>query len=127
MHTLILQDWTTIKGTGSGSGASIVQNATDWLDVTSYQDVVIWLQVAETSGSSVSIAFETAPTADEGLFTAVTAATTLNAAPAPVIISVFIMAATTPIARYLRWHLTCSSGSWDATFRVFVAANPPAQ
>ncbi len=121
MNTLILQDWTTIRGSGA---TSIVQSAQDWLDMSLYQDAVMWLNVTEVTGT-VTITYETSPTGDDSLFQACVTGIALATGTTPVVTPVFMLSAQAPIARFLRWRLTGSSSPWDATFRVLVAANPP--
>ncbi len=126
MHTLILQDWTTIRGSGSGAGATIVQSEQDWLDLSAYQDLTFWLDVREVFGGTVTIFFETSPAADESLFQPmITTGTALTAAAAPTIVKAPMLSANVPIGRFLRWKLTGPATTWDATFRVLVAANSP--
>jgi hypothetical protein len=62
MHTFILQDWTTIRG--SVTGATVIQQETEWLDLGPYQDVVFWVDVREASGNPV-LTLQTAPFKDE--------------------------------------------------------------
>ncbi len=122
MHAFMLQDWTTIRG----SVTTVTQGEDGWLDLTAYQDLVFWVDCREQSGSSApTIAFQTSPTKDESLFTSIVTATTLAASATPTVVKALLASATVPIARYLRWQLTGPSGTWDATFRVLVAANSP--
>jgi hypothetical protein len=124
MHAFILQDWITIRG----AVTTVTQGEDAWLDLTAYQDVVFWLDCREVSGSTTpTITFQTAPTKDESLFTAMATASTLSTTTNPTIVKTTLSGASTltPIARYLRWQLLGPSGTWDATFRVLVAANSP--
>jgi len=125
MHTYVLQEWTTIRGSGSaGAGQTIVQNQTDWLDLSPFQDVFFWIAVSEVTGA-VTLTFETAPTVDDTLFQAITTASTLTASATPTVVKMPMLSATVPISRYLRWKLIGPASTWDATFRVLVAANSP--
>jgi hypothetical protein len=128
VHAFVLQDWTTIRGSGDGS---VIQGSDQWPDMTAYQDLQFWLDVREvtlTSGSLV-IDFETAPTKDEVLFQAMINSTNLVAAAGPIVppIQALLSNATVPIARWLRWKITASGGAstWDATFRIVCSANSP--
>ena len=136
MHTYVLQDWITIRGAGAagppyiGPGATIVQDQDDWLDLSPYQDIFFWVDCREvtTGAGNVSITFETSPTVDDSLFQAIMSSTNLSASATPTLIKAPMLSATVPIARYVRWRLTSSNGAastWDATFRVVVAANSP--
>jgi hypothetical protein len=122
MHAFILQEWTTIRG----SVTTVTQGEDGWLDLTAYQDLVFWLDCRESSGSTTpTIAFQTSPTKDESLFTNITAAVTMTAASTPQVAKALLASATVPVARYVRWQIVGPSGTWDATFRVLVAANAP--
>ena len=120
MHSFVLQDWTTIRG--NSNVTLVTQPEHEWLDLEPYQDVVIWAQCSEVTGSP-TIAFQTAPTKDDSLFQnmnsgsiVVTTAVTL----------ISLIGASVPVARYVRWQLTQSGGvTWDASFRVMIAANAP--
>jgi hypothetical protein len=123
MQTIELQDWLSLKC--ANTVTSFPQESSKWLDVTAFKDVVFWLEVrAVTSGgaSSFTLVYETAPSADEALFTAINAPITL-AVGGPTVTKVLLSAASVPIARFVRWKIsqTGATGSWDVTFRVFVA------
>jgi hypothetical protein len=121
VDSFLLQDWITIR-----SGASTVTQSEDtWLDLSSYQDAVIWLEVREALGRP-DISFQTAPIADESLFQTFIAPLALSASNSPTVLSFLMSRVTAPLARYVRWQLTYNGTSpWDATFRVHVSANSP--
>jgi hypothetical protein len=123
MYCCVAQPWITVRGGSSIS--SITQSENAWLDLSPYQDLVAWLQVSElTNGSgTVSMAFQTAPTKDDSLFVAVTAAATVATGVA--ITTMLKDTTTNPLSRWLRWQLTVSgaSSAWDATFRLLLSAN----
>lgn len=121
MHAFMLQDWTTIRG----SVVTVTQGEDSWLDLTSYQDLVFWIDCREATGATPAITFQTAPTKDEALFTAIVSSNNLVGAATPIVSKALLASATVPIARYLRWQIIGPSGTWDATFRVLVAANSP--
>jgi hypothetical protein len=123
MHAFILQDWTTIRG--GSSVTTITQGESGWLDLTPYQDLYFWLDVREASGTP-SIAFQTSPTKDDSLFTAIVAATTMTSSGSPAIVKAPLSSATIPVARFVRWQIN-GTPTWDATFRVIVSANSPGQ
>jgi len=138
MHTFVLQDWITIRGYSTTAGPplppglSITQNAADWIDLSPFQDVFFWVTVSEVLGAStVSLFLETAPTADDALFQPLAGVGTasisgLVASATPVVLKYPMLSAPIPISRYLRWRLTNSvAATWDATFRIVVAANSP--
>jgi hypothetical protein len=78
---------------------------------------------------TVSLFLETSPTDDDVLFQSITgtgaAVTPLAASNTPTVVKMPMLSATVPISRYLRWRLASSGGTWDATFRILVAANSP--
>jgi hypothetical protein len=123
MHAFVLQDWTTIRG--GSTVTTITQGEAGWLDLTAYQDLVFWLDVREASGTP-SITFQTSPTKDESLFTQMVTSTALSASSTPVVVKALLSGASNPVARYVRWQLN-GTPTWDATFRVLVAANSPGQ
>lgn len=125
MHTFILQDWTTVRG----SNNTVIQSEADWIDLTPYQDVVIWIDVREVTGT-VALQLQTSPTKDEVFFLAapggtgiyqLSPVTATTQAPQKVLMS----AATVPLARYLRWQLSSASTPYDVTFRIMISANAP--
>lgn len=117
MHTLILQEWTTIRG----GVTTVTQQETDWLDVTPYQDAVFYVQVAKLTNSP-TLSLQTAPTADESLFVSMAGSIALNSSLT--LVPVYMLPSPTPIARFVRWQLT-GSPTWDVTFRIVVALNSP--
>jgi hypothetical protein len=130
MHGFILQDWTTIRG--GGSVTTVTQQETDWLDLAPYQDVVFWIDVKETTnngtaGGSPTLYLQTSPTLDDSLFQSMTTSgVTMTAAAAPTVLALLMASASTvvPLARYVRWQIVGTT-TWDATFRIAVAANSP--
>ena len=55
MFGYVLQDWITIRGTtGAGGNAfggagDIIQGESTWMGFSSFQDIVIWLDVREAT------------------------------------------------------------------------------
>ena len=136
MHTFVLQDWITISGkNGTGAGGSIVQSASDWLDLAPFQDLFAWVAVSEIttgSGGRVDLYLETAPSDDESLFQSMTGAAVpaiqgLAASSTPTVVKLPMLTAAVPLSRLLRWRLANGSASntWDVTMRIVVAANSP--
>jgi hypothetical protein len=126
MHTFILQDWITVRG----SNNTVTQSESEWLDLTQYEDVMFWIDVREVTGT-VTLNIQTSPTKDETFFTASTAAiytSTITASASPITPSttkVLMASASVPVARYLRWSLTSATAPFDATFRIITSANAP--
>jgi len=127
MHTFVLQDWTTIRGT---SNNTIAQGEKGWLDLSPFQDLFAWVDVRELT-STPSLFFDTSPTEDENFFVSMTGATnvtggsSLVVATSPAIVKLPMLTATVPLARYLRWRLVGPAAAWDVTMRIVVAANSP--
>lgn len=119
MHSYVLQDWITIRGSGT---TPIPQGESSWLDLAPYQDVNFWLDVREFTGATPTITFQTAPIKEEVLFQPLFGAVTLTLSPSNPY-RCLLFNASVPVARYVRWLLTGPAGTWDATFRVLVAAN----
>ena len=127
MENFVFQDWTVARGTGT---TPYVQEAKDWLGLSSYQDVVFYLDIRSiqlSPSTGLSWNFQTAPTKDEKLFQTMT---TLqiggvpgNVRVLPVIASA--AGANPPLATWVRWQIVPNNltTSWSTAFRVLVAAN----
>jgi hypothetical protein len=128
-HSMMLADWITIQA-GSG-GQTVIQNEAGWLDVSGYQDLVVYLQVSTAAGTT-TLDVQTSPTRDEIFFTAKGSGGT----PA---IARFVLTSTTtgvqtlvisrwatdnnqPLAKYLRWQVALGATA-SATFRIWVTLN----
>lgn len=126
MYSFMLNNWTTIRG--ATTVGSITQSQSAWLDLSGFQDIVAWLDVREANaggGTAVTLTYQTSPTADEILFAPLTTAVTLTSGSVTVT-KMLASAATVPIGRWLRWQLAVTGVptlAWDATFRVWIAAN----
>lgn len=134
MHSFLLQDWVTINGDGTAGGgvSSVAQNSAEYLDLDGYQDVCVWWQVSSASGGTVGLDFQTAPEKDEtntgsGFKSLRSVAythgsTAIQALPATIGTSVNPQTASTPLARWVRWNVSCGAVAvWSITFRVFVS------
>jgi hypothetical protein len=118
----LLQDWLSIFGNGT---TAVRQSTLQWLDLGPCSDVVLWLEVRSASNpgaGSITLSYETSPTADETLFQAM-ASITLSASTTPVITKVRLVDnPPVPLARWLRWSVVgTASGDWSATVRIHVA------
>jgi hypothetical protein len=128
MHSWILQDWTTIRG--GGSVTTVTQQETAWLDLGAYQEVVFWVDVKENTNNSTAggpgptLYLQTSPTLDDSFFQSMVAGVTMTASASPTVVPALLTNATVPLARYVRWQIV-GTVSWDATFRIAVAANSP--
>lgn len=124
MHTFILEDWLTVRGPGSDT---ITQDEGRWLDLEAFQDAVLYLECRNSTsgGGAPTITFQTSPAKDESLFQSCATAS-LTASSTPQVVPVLLASAATPLARFLRWQIAGAvGGTWDATFRLIVAANSP--
>jgi hypothetical protein len=120
MHAFILQDWTTVRG----GTTTVTQAEREWLDLELYQDVIFWLQVSEQTGSP-TLAYQTSPNKDESLFSSLLASPISVSVTASARVSqILMLSASVPLARYVRWQLA-GTPTWDATFRIVVAASGP--
>jgi hypothetical protein len=130
VQSFCLQDFVTIRG--QSSVTSVTQGESAWLDLSGFQDLTIWLDVKEFSvggGTAVTMTYQTAPTREESLFVGMLA-TTVTMANGVTISPVLAATATTAVARLVRWKLSVTgtpTSAWDATFRVWIAANAPGQ
>jgi hypothetical protein len=130
MFCFPLSNWTTMRG--SSSVTSITQSESQWLDLTGFEDIVLWLDCKNatlpTGATHVTLQYQTSTTKDESLFANVLgAAINLDVIAGTVQVSkVLSSAASIPLARWLRWQLAVTgapTAAWDATLRVWVAAN----
>jgi hypothetical protein len=129
MRTFIAQDFVTMRGSTNGT---ITQGRNGWLELPEYPDAVAWLDVREvtTGGGTITMGYQTAPSEDDSAFTAITGPVTANTVPFTATVGVTVTPLlkdllTVPLAHWFRWQLAASgtSGTWDITFRLFIAAN----
>lgn len=143
MFGYVLQDWITIRGTtgvsgnSSGGAGDIIQGESTWMGFSSFQDLVIWLDIREATfpasgAASLTWFFETAPSKDSNLFTPMPAGSGLaltSLTPGVQTLQKVILASastTVPLATWVRWRVSpacINAQTWDATFRILVAAN----
>ena len=127
MYGFVLQDWITVR---SNVGTSIVQNESDWLGFSSFQDIAFWIDVRgvnPTSGNAIVLDLQTAPTKDEILFKAMTGCTVnplVTGSPLPIAKCLISANPAIPLSTWVRWVLTPTNATlWDVTFRILVSAN----
>ena len=134
MYGLVIQDWITIRGSNT---SALIQDESAWVDLSPYQDIVLFLDVREltTPGGSITMAYETAPIKDSGLGPGVTglfqamASEVLSApAPSPPVPKIKTVILSTnpavPLSTWVRWNLTSSVAQvWDITFRLLATVN----
>ena len=135
MHSFLLQDIVTIKGTSANT--SIAQVEHEYLDLEAYQDFTGWVEVfaLDAGGAGLpTLWLETAPLKDNALFVpqggsqtrvplSVGVLTGRNVMNAPMFDNLGRLQI--PTARWLRWRLDIfvASSNWSVTFRIHVAAH----
>jgi hypothetical protein len=135
MQCFLMQDWITVRGPAT-AGTSVTQEETDWLDLTPYQDIVVWLAVSELTqpkaAGTLNFDIQTSPCRDEAYFLSMISASpnngiNLSGAVSPSVTVLLKDNALTPLSRWLRWQVNVGSQTptqvWDATFRIWIAAN----
>jgi hypothetical protein len=131
MRSYTLQDWIEISGQSSVS--AITQSESGWMDMSSFQDVVAWLQVDDmNTGGALQLALEyqTAPTKDDLMFVPAGVVNPLAIASlvtTPMLKFPFFEVS--PVCRWLRWQLLVigtPTSTWDVCFRILIAADGPA-
>jgi hypothetical protein len=135
MEDFILQDFTTVSF-ALIAGQPLTQGADAWMDVTMFEDVVLYIDVRGvmvngTAANSLVIDIQTSPAQEETSFVSMF---TENPAFNQVAQSGFVLTAGTvgpipflasfasvPLASYLRWQIPFQQselGSLVATFRI---------
>lgn len=119
MESFVLQDWVTIRG--AVGVASVTQGADSWLDITDHEDLIFYVEVKELTNAPV-LNYQTSPTRQDTSFLPLV--TPFTMASGLRIDTALFAYALTPPARQVRWKLTSSNTglTFDATFRIFVAA-----
>jgi hypothetical protein len=128
MRTHLAQEFVTIRGPGVGT---LTQSHHAWLHLPEVPSAVAWLDVRElnASGGTVQMGYQTAPTADETSFMALSGPTTTVPFTPSVGVTVTPLVKdflTVPLARWFRWQITATgtfSATWDITFRLFLATH----
>lgn len=121
MYGYVLQDWVTIGNAGT---TPIIQNESDWLPFSSFQDIVFWVDVKNVSAGTVTIDLQTSPTKDEALFRVLSTCTVpaTGAGGITVVKNILSTNPAIPLATWVRWVLTPSVAA-TITFRILASAN----
>lgn len=123
MYGYVLQDWTTI---GASAALTIVQNESDWLALSSFQDVAFWIDVRNVSAGTATLTIQTAPTKDDALFQTLTncqlAVTSATGNTIGVVKNILSTNPGVPLATWVRWTLG-TSAALSCTFRILASAN----
>lgn len=120
MYGFVLQDWITMSFPGTGA---VIQNESDWLAFSSFQDIAFWVDVRTVSAGTVTIALQTAPTKDEALFSLITNCSVAAAGSGITVVkNVLSSNPAVPLSTWVRWSLSPSVLS-TITFRILASAN----
>ncbi len=129
MQTFVLQDWVLVQGSNAND---LIQTERHWLDLSPFQDLIAWIDVrAATSPSSPTLFLETAPSKDELLFVSMNGSIAtptgypMVSGNTPLVAQLALGTAATPLATFLRWRIRGPAITWNAAFRIVVAANSP--
>lgn len=121
-HPILLQDWLTIRG--NASGTIVVQQEDSYCDLVNYQDVGIYLDVADFQNTA-RLEFHTSPTKEDSLFSLMSGAffvPTGTGLQTPIYVK--YDSAALPLARWVRWRGSGGAAGWSITFRVWLVGNP---
>lgn len=123
MEAALLQELVTLTSapTAGGGAPPLSQSAHQYLDIGQNEDLVFYLDVRDVTATGVQVFFETSPTPQDSTFLAMVAPV-LATAPGLTVTRAAFSTAAVPPARYVRWRLQgAGAGSWNMTFRVWVA------
>jgi hypothetical protein len=84
-RSILLQPWTTIRV--SEGLVDFTQGDEGWVDMSGYSDVAFWIDVSDVFGGPVQLTLQTAPSADEELFSPLTQPLLLAAQAGPTVMS----------------------------------------
>jgi hypothetical protein len=131
-HSLCMQPWIQVAGITN----TLVQPTNDWVDLSGYQDVVFYVDVADvtvTAGNTTTLSLQTGPSQDESLLSGGripnSATFTFQTAPAvtlgvqPLQVARFYPSVGN-VARFLRWSLDFGGVATVITFRIWLNLNP---
>lgn len=107
-----LAPWTRLQG--STASTMICQPASDWWDVSGFQDAIFAIDVRDYS-NSVRIYIQTATVAEDDAFMDLVNHRPLSAGKT---YFKFASTATTPVLRYVRWKVGNASAAWATQFRI---------
>lgn len=107
-----LAPWTRLQG--STGSTWVYQPASDWWDVSGFQDATFAIDVRDYS-NNVRIYIQTATVAEDDAFTDIVNHRPLAAGKT---YFKFASTATTPVLRYVRWKVGNASGAWATQFRI---------
>jgi hypothetical protein len=134
MHSFVLQDFVTIRG--SSTTLTISQSESEWAELGPFEDIVAWIDVREVTlsgAASIAINLQTAPLKDEFLFVTMESSplTVTGALTTPSVRKMLLSQATggsgapVPLGKFFRWQLlaTGATTTWDVMFRIVCCAN----
>jgi hypothetical protein len=126
MHGFLAEDVVTLVGSGS---QTITQSADRWVDLLHYRDVIAWLTTQELNvgTGALTVGYQTAALPqDDSFITLAGPLVTIPVTPTVGTQQVTIMLTdlmSVPLARWFRWQLIGTSGTWDITFTLRLSAN----
>jgi hypothetical protein len=132
MYGVLLQK--LIGLTGTLANQIVVQGEEGWLDVSSYQDAMLWIEakaIYVPAGMTLNLIVETAPVKDEASFLPLynPAASAFPPVGTTVMLARAANASASypPISNWLRWKIITTGspggGFWALTFRIWVSLN----
>jgi hypothetical protein len=122
---MLFQDWITLR---TQVAQTFTQSHSSYFDLGDVDDIVLYLDVREQAGSgTMSLSYQTAPSADDASFVTMVPSFALTPAGAPRVDRVLSAYAAVPLSRFLRWTVaaTVTSGVVDVTFRITLAIYAP--
>jgi hypothetical protein len=121
-----LQDWITVQG--YQQSVVVTQTEDQYAEVTGYQDLGVYVEIASNSNATLSV--QTAPTKEASYFNVFKngAGTTWQwtaAGVQPIATMRFADGGTPSLAaRFLRWTVTgTGAGAWNISFRIWLNLN----
>jgi hypothetical protein len=125
MYGYVLQDWITVRGSTT---ATFIQNESDWMGFSSFQDIAFWIDIREITktAGTITLNLQTAPTKDEALFQTMNSVSPIAVATpvTPIPKTILASAPSVPLSTWVRWTLANNTAeTWDVSFRILVSAN----
>lgn len=129
MYGFVLQDWVSLK-VSPATATPLIQNESDWLALSSFQDIAFWIDVrtVTVSTGTLTLELQTAPTKDDILFTTITGCSIAALAAAspvnPPLKCLLASNPAVPLSTWVRWSIRPTvSATWDTTFRILASVN----
>lgn len=120
-HSILLQDWTTVRG--NAAATVVVQQEDAYADLQGYRDVAVYPEVSDFGGG-VQLQVQTSPTNDNAFFVTMTRTTFVITATGPQAPGINRYSEATPLTRFVRWRLSGTGAGWTVTMRIWLIGNP---